>query len=73
MFNMPHRPPTTGNGVSVSDCKEFMMSLEKELANVLKCKPPMKGMKNMGTNKKKVKLDVICNIFISICNFRGKY
>lgn len=52
---MPSRPLTTGNGVSVNDCKEYMMSLEKELANVLKCKPPMKGMKNMGTNFKKKK------------------
>lgn len=48
MFNVPNKPPTSGNGVSVNDCKEFMISLEKELANVLKCKPPMRGMKNMG-------------------------
>lgn len=48
MFNVPNKPPTSGNGVSVNDCKEFMISLEKELANVIKCKPPLRGMKNMG-------------------------
>jgi len=47
MFNIPNKP-TTGNGVSSNDCKEYMMSLEKELGNLLKCKPTMKGMKNMG-------------------------
>jgi len=29
-----------------------MLSLEKELGNLLKCKPSMKGMKNMGINTK---------------------
>jgi len=52
MFNMPHKAPITGNGVSVNDCKEYMMSLEKELGNVLKCKPSMKGMTNMGITLK---------------------
>lgn len=49
MFNIPNKP-TTGNGVSSNDCKEYMMSLERELGNLLKCKPTMKGMKNMGMN-----------------------
>lgn len=49
MFNIPNKP-TTGNGVSSNDCKEYMMSLEKELGNLLKSKPSMKGMKNMGMN-----------------------
>lgn len=49
MFNIPNKP-TTGNGVSSNDCKEYMMSLEKELGNLLKCKPSMRGMKNMGMN-----------------------
>lgn len=52
MFNIPNKPPTTGNGVSVNDCKEYMISLEKELGNLLKCKPPMRGIKNMGINFK---------------------
>lgn len=47
VFNIPNRP-TVGNGVSATDCKEYMMSLERELGNVLKTKPSMKGMKNMG-------------------------
>jgi len=52
VFNVPNKPPTTGNGVSVNDCKEYLISLEKELGNLLKCKPylSMKGMKNMGIN-----------------------
>lgn len=46
---MPNKPPVAGNGVSASDCKEYMISLEKELGNLLKNKPSfMKGMKNMG-------------------------
>lgn len=49
MFNIPNKP-TTGNGVSSNDCKEYMMSLEKELGNLLKSKPSMKGMKNMEEN-----------------------
>lgn len=49
MFNIPNKP-TTGNGVSSNDCKEYMMSLERELGNLLKCKPTMKGMKNMEEN-----------------------
>jgi len=52
VFNVPNKPPTIGNGVSVNDCKEYLISLEKELGNLLKCKPhlSMKGMKNMGIN-----------------------
>lgn len=53
MFNIPNKP-TTGNGVSSNDCKEYMMSLEKELGNLLKSKPSMKGMKNMGMNLAKI-------------------
>ncbi|VVC32226.1 Protein kinase, ATP binding site,Protein kinase domain,Serine/threonine-protein kinase, active site,POLO [Cinara cedri] len=49
IFNMANKPPA-GNGVSANDCREYMISLEKELGNLLKCKPPMKGMKNMEEN-----------------------
>jgi hypothetical protein len=49
MFNIPNKP-TSGNGVSANECKEYMITLEKELEKVLKCKPSMRGMKNMGTN-----------------------
>lgn len=46
---MPNKPSNgNGNGVSSNDCKEYMVSLEKELGKLLKCKPSMKGMKNMG-------------------------
>lgn len=48
MFTVPSRP-SVGNGVSTIDCKEYMISLEKELENVLKHKPSSKTrMKNMG-------------------------
>lgn len=47
VFNVPNKP-NSGNGVSSNDCKEFMISLEKELGNVLKCKPSTRGMKNLG-------------------------
>lgn len=56
MFNVPSKP-TSGNGVSANDCKEYMISLERELEKVLKCKPSMRGMKNMGI------YFVIINIF----------
>lgn len=46
IFNVASKP--VGNGVSANDCREYMVSLEKELGNVLKFKPPMKGIKNMG-------------------------
>lgn len=36
-------------GASSNECKEYMMSLEKELDNVLKSKPSMKGMTSIGT------------------------
>lgn len=47
MFTVPSRP-SVGNGVSTIDCKEYMISLEKELENVLKHKPSKTRMKNMG-------------------------
>jgi len=65
MFNIPNKP-TTGNGVSSNDCKEYMMSLEKELGNLLKSKPSMKGMKNMGMDFAKV---VYCIITIYLIYF----
>lgn len=52
MFNVPNKP--AGNGVSANDCREYMVCLEKELGNLLKCKPPMKDMKNMGMIFKKL-------------------
>jgi len=56
VFNVPNKPPSTGNGVSANDCKEYLISLEKELGNLLKCKPylSMKGMKNLGINLTKI-------------------
>lgn len=53
IFNIPNKP-ATGNGVSATDCKEYMISLENELGNLLKSKPSIKGMKNMGKNFTKV-------------------
>lgn len=47
MFTVPSRP-SIGNGVSTIDCKEYMISLKKELENVLKRKPSTTRMKNMG-------------------------
>jgi len=72
MFNIPNKP-TTGNGVSSNDCKEYMMSLERELGNLLKCKPTMKGMKNMGMNFTIIIYyirNLLNNTFI---HFRGKH
>lgn len=37
------------NGVSINECKEYMISLEKELDGVLKSKLTLKGMTNIGT------------------------
>lgn len=45
VLNLPSRP---GNGVSAIDCKEYMISLEKELRNVLKSKSSKTRMRNMG-------------------------
>lgn len=36
------------NLVSAVDCKEFLISLEKELKKLLECKPSIKEMNNMG-------------------------
>ncbi|XP_060840506.1 serine/threonine-protein kinase PLK1-like [Rhopalosiphum padi] len=44
VLNLPSRP---GNGVSAIDCKEYMISLEKELRNVLKSKSSKTRMRNM--------------------------
>lgn len=46
-FNLPNRV-IDGNGVSVSECKEHMLSLEKELEKLLKTNLAKKGMINMG-------------------------
>jgi len=72
MFNIPNKP-TTGNGVSSNDCKEYMMSLEKELGNLLKSKPSMKGMKNMGMNLAKLYTVLLAVYLIYFLNFRGKH
>jgi len=72
MFNIPNKP-TTGNGVSSNDCKEYMMSLEKELGNLLKSKPSMKGMKNMGMNLAKLYTVLLAMYLIYFLNFRGKH
>jgi len=47
MFTVPSRP-SVGNGVSIIDCKEHMISLEKELENLLNRKPSKTRMNNMG-------------------------
>lgn len=41
--------------MSANDCKEYLISLEKELGNLLKSKPYLiaNGMKNMGIHLKK--------------------
>ncbi|XP_050442073.1 serine/threonine-protein kinase PLK1-like [Adelges cooleyi] len=49
LFNVPNRA-VGGNGVSASDCKEYMISLERELGNLLKNKPITRGMTNMEEN-----------------------
>lgn len=59
MFNIPNKP--AGNGVSANDCREYMVCLEKELGNVLKCKPSMKNMKNMGMIFKKLLFCILYN------------
>ncbi|XP_025193335.1 serine/threonine-protein kinase polo-like isoform X2 [Melanaphis sacchari] len=45
VLNMPSKP--IGNGVSKIDCKDYMISLEKELGNLLKCKLSTIRVKNM--------------------------
>lgn len=72
MFNIPNKP-TTGNGVSSNDCKEYMMSLEKELGNLLKCKPTMKGMKNMGMNFTIIIYYITNLLNNTFIHFRGKH
>lgn len=52
IFNMPNISPIAGNGVSANDCKEYMISLEKELGLLLK--KGMKEMKNMGMHLMKM-------------------
>jgi len=47
VLNVPSKP-SIGNGVSKIDCKNYMISLEKELRNLLKCKPSRTRMRNMG-------------------------
>lgn len=41
LYNLPNWPNI--------DAKNYMISLEKELENVLKSRPSTKGVKNMGT------------------------
>ncbi|KAL4113809.1 hypothetical protein QTP88_017381 [Uroleucon formosanum] len=59
MFTVPSRP-SVGNGVSTIDCKEYMISLEKELENVLKHKPSKTRMKNMEETTDPIAQPLIC-------------
>ncbi|XP_050528364.1 serine/threonine-protein kinase polo-like [Daktulosphaira vitifoliae] len=49
LFNVPNKV-TGGNGVSATECKDYMVSLEKELGSLLKNKPLMKAVTNMEEN-----------------------
>lgn len=48
MYKMLNK--STDGAFSINECYEYMMSLENELNSVLKTKPSMKGMTNIGTN-----------------------
>lgn len=46
MYNMANN--SSEYGIFNNECKEYMMSLEKELDTVLKSKPSMKEMTSIG-------------------------
>lgn len=59
MFTVPSRP-SVENGVSTIDCKEHMISLEKELESLLNRKPSKTKMINMEETTDPVAQPLIC-------------
>lgn len=50
---------TTENGITDLDCKKYMISLEKELGKLLKNKPSIHVMSNMGMNLRDDYMNII--------------